>query len=543
MSKELAELLLEHGPQLSGPLCGLLAQKKGLSADAARQRLARRRSPVKFLTLPFAKRARFFYVDSQFGSPQFWTRLSEALESNGGAYSRLIKALNARGGIIPLSHLAAAAATSADRKQIAAPEMVERLVEVRLVEEITLPGIGPCLAYAKGASYIDELVPDAKARLVCESVLLESVKDWAAKLGLGSYGSFMLRGESQSAPMVSKFAWDMTAPSYLAHLADWSDKPKPGFLAVDVLLKQHVELADVQPFLYKCTSLRKVSRARCLYIFIAHRYSLEALNALRAAGIVPATVVSLFGKEVAEALLTLASVLREAAGTVKDVEKFELLFTTLGRSEGAAGRLRGALFEFIVAAVVRIQKGDAVPDMNKIYREQGKDVAEVDVRSIANGTGRFIECKGLLPGHLLDDAEVDKWLKRRIPVVRKHTVANPEWANLKCVFEMWLTGELSQTGKSLVEEAKKAASEGKKQTIEVYGPREIEEMIENTGDKNLLKVFRDHFLNAPLANLAELGNPVSKRRINQFDRAPLTGNSGADNNRHSQEENTPGHSI
>lgn len=44
-------------------------------------------------------------------------------------------------------------------------------------------------------------------------------------------------------------------------------------------------------------------------------------------------------------------------------------------------------------------------------------------------------------------------------------------------------------------------------------------MVKKTCDKNLLKVLREHFLNAPLAIPVSLGNPVSKRRITPFDRA------------------------
>lgn len=520
MDNEIAELLKRLGPLLSGRLTEALVQEKGVSPAAARQRLQRHSSPVKHLELPFAKRARFFYLQQQYGTPLFWQRLGEALEANEGAYSRVIKALNARGGIIPLAHLSAAAACSDGEKQLSASEVVKRLTDARLVEEINLPGIGPSLAYAKGASYIDDALPEVRARLICEAVLLDSVKEWAAKLGLGSFQSFRVRGSSlHSIPMVSVFAWDMTAPSYLAHLANWSgSEPKPGFLTVDLLLKPEVELSDISPFLYKCASMSKVGSARCLHFFIAHLYSQEALNEVRRAGVVPATVESLFGTEVAKALLQLAQVLREAAAESIDLEKFDYLFRTLGKIEGAAGRLRGALFEFLVATVVRIQKGDAVPQMNRIYRQDGKDAAEVDVCSIGNGTGRFIECKGYIPGHFLPDDEMHAWLTKRIPLVRKQTLENLEHSNLKFVFEMWLTGELTDTAKEMLKSAQERASGGTKYSIEFYGPKEIEAMVKKTGDKNLLKVLRDHFLNAPLAIPVSLGNPVSKRRITPFDR-------------------------
>lgn len=361
MDNLLAVFLGKHGPQLSGPLAEALAVDLGISATAARQRLARHAYPVKRLNLPFAKGALFYYVAQQFGTDLFWKRLGDALESNNGAYSRVVRALSARGGIIPLSHFAAAVGCSSGQRQLSADEVFRRLLDVRLVEELEIPGLGQSVAFAKGATFIDDELPSIKARLICEDVLLEHIKEWAAKLGLGSFHSFQLRGGSVNAvPNVSSIAWDMTAPSYLTHLANWSGpKPKPGFLTVDLLLKTEITASDIAPFLYKCTTLRKSSSARCLHFFVAHHYSEKALHEIKRAGVVPATISSLFGTEVAKALLELANVLREAAARSVDLGKFDELFRRLGKVEGASGRLRGALFEFLVAEVVRAQCGDA----------------------------------------------------------------------------------------------------------------------------------------------------------------------------------------
>lgn len=57
-----------------------------------------------------------------------------------------------------------------------------------------------------------------------------------------------------------------------------------------------------------------------------------------------------------------------------------------------------------------------------------------------------------------------------------------------------------------------------KYSIEFYGPPEIETMVKKSVDKNLLKVLRDHFLNALLAIPDSIGNPVSRGRITPFAR-------------------------
>lgn len=163
------------------------------------------------------------------------------------------------------------------------------------------------------------------------------------------------------------------------------------------------------------------------------------------------------------------------------------------------------------------QTDTAALEMNKIYRTEGKTVAEVDVRAIArNRLGRFIECKGLLPGNSVDDDDVYAWLNRRIPLVRTKTLENPELQNIKFKFEMWLTGKLSEKAQAMVSAAQ--AQAGKKYTIDVYGPEKIEDIVKNECDDNLLKILRDHFLRAPLAIPDEFGNEVSKRRITLFEK-------------------------
>lgn len=519
MTDELAAYLLDQGPQMSGAVAAALAAAHGISATAARKRIERRSSSVRVLDLQFPRGAQFLYVDSHYGSPRFWRSLAEALVNSNGAYARAIWALIARGGVMPLAFFASAAGASSGQRQLSGDAVYGRLVSTGLLQELEVPGLGTCVAFAKGEPYIDELLAPVRARLIAETVLLQSVQEWAAKLGLGSFHSFKLRSDVPgAAPTVGTFEWDLSAPSFLGPLATWgdADKPKPGFLVVDVLLTDVVGADDVRPFIYKCISLRQLRKVgRCLQFFVAHRYSKDALDMIRRAGIVPATPESLFGTDVARALMELSTTLTEAATRSVDPEKFAELFERLGKVEGAAGTLRGALFEFVVAEVVRRTTPNVDVTMNKIYREGGKDVAEVDVRAIIKDREiRFIECKGLLPGSQLSDKEVDDWLTKRIPLVRKHTLGNTELQHLKLKFEMWLTGELSPDARKKIEAAQQAVSP-RKYTIKVVNAAELERLVRETNDASLRKVVTQHFLQHPLAVPDDAVNPLFKRQISQ----------------------------
>lgn len=523
MTVEISGLLAANGPMTSGALAAALAANFSISPAAARKRIERRAPPVRAVKLVLPRGAQFLYLESQYGSSKFWSRLAEALVDGNGAYARAIRALTARGGIIPASHFAAAAGASSGQRQIPGDEVVKRLVDADLLQIVEMPGLGSCVAFARGEPYIDDRFPEVRARLIAEKVLLQSIQEWAAKLGFGSFHSFRLRAsEIDSTPAVGQFAWDLTAPSFLGPLTNWSDsaKPKPGFLVVDVLLTEVVGVADVSPFLYKCTSLRQFRGVgRCLQFFVANRYSQDALNQIRRAGIVPATPEALFGTEVAKALLTLLRTLSEAADKAVDPVKFSELFERLGKAEGAVGTLRGALFEYVVAEVVRQLEPPADITMNKIYREGGKDVAEVDVLLIVkNRYIRFIECKGLLPGNLLSDEEVEKWLNKRIPVVLAQTRRDNALSKLEHRFELWVTGELTAAAKDMIAAAQ-ARAELKGYSIHMFYAADIDQQVSLIRDPSLRKVVEQHFLRAPMAFPEAAINPLSKRSIpqNQFD--------------------------
>ncbi|SIN80359.1 hypothetical protein [Paraburkholderia phenazinium] len=515
MRDHVLELLSSEGPQLSGQLAVGLEKWLGITPAAARKKVERRSKSVRELKLPFARKAKFLYTAAQYGSDKFWRRLAEALEEGNGAYARVIRALRARGGLLPLAHLASAAGISSGDRQISFERVWQDLVATELFQTIEVPGLGECFAFAKKDASLEELLPEVRARLIAETVLLQSVQDWAARLAFGSYGTFKQRSNQQgAAPTVSIFQWDLTAPSYVSALATWSNgRPNPGFMVLDVLLKEEVGLSDLLPFIYKCKTLRQVHKTRTLQFFVAHQYSREALDAIRREGIIPATTESLFGTDVARALMELTATLAQVATQAIDPEKFSRLFEKLGKVEGAAGTLRGALFEFVVADVMRRSVAGASIDMNKIYRKDGKDIAEVDVRVVVPRQEiRFIECKGLIPGNLLPDNEIEAWLTKRIPNVRKQTNDNPEFQNLKLTFELWLTGELSAEAQRRIAEVQ-ATVRPNLYTVKVMLARDIEESVKRFPD--LQGVVKQHFLEHPTAAPIDVINPVSKRKISQ----------------------------
>lgn len=507
-------ILRSVGPCLSTDLAQHLVAGEGLKPEAARKRISRSIPGVKKLAyLTFPRNARFVYLQEQYGAPWFWDALVRALLETSPAYGGAIAALQQRGGLMPKPHFLIACGSPLAQKRHLSPQTVlDRLTKAKLLDEIDVPGLGPCVARAQEGSFYADLVPALQARLVVEDILLKAVRGWARSLGMVSYDKAKIRDEGPELPKVGTFAWDLSAPSYLGGLVEREQggTPKPGFLVCDIVLDHKVTAAGIAPFLQKCKTLRHLKNVgRCLQLFVAENYSPEAFQLARAQGIMPGTPATLFGDEVAAALVQLSLVLRQAAG-LGDVKLFDQLFDGLKRIEGAATNLRGALFEFWAAEVVRQTFGAAHIRMNRMFIE-GAAKAEVDVQAtVAAREIRFYECKGYQPGSLVPDKYVTRWLETSIPLVYKQALANPEWKGRTFHFEWWSTGRLSPEAIAEIEKAK-ATIRPTRYTIDYVDAGGLTALAKATNDRALIDALRQHFLDHPMAQIARA--EAKKRRL------------------------------
>lgn len=72
MSDLVKDFLQNHGPCLSSELADYLVQTLKISPDAARKRVSRLADNVRRLGyVTFPRRARFMYLEQQFGSPVY----------------------------------------------------------------------------------------------------------------------------------------------------------------------------------------------------------------------------------------------------------------------------------------------------------------------------------------------------------------------------------------------------------------------------------------------------------------------------------------
>lgn len=492
----LADTLKTLGPCLSTDLTDYLVTHLGLSQQAARQRVSRGGLRVKRLAhLPFGRGVKFLYHEDDFASPLYWENLYKAIFTVNGPYARALGAVQARGAV-PLEHFkGSCGAPIAQKKQISARTLLDRMVSANVLVEKPLPGLGLCVmtkeTYERYQNQLDKLAAATRSRLIAENILLDSVREWLRRLAIVSFNTVRTRGPDM--PRVGTFNWDLTAPSYLTSVITRhkGEGIKPGYVVCDILLIDHAQLKHVEPFLHKVRSLNALKNiGRTMFILVAHSYDEEAFRALRSAGIMPATPKSLFGEDIATGFRELIQTLKEAAKGVVDPVKFDQLFSTFGKLEGAVGNMRGAFFELLVAEVVRKTAAGQVK-LNKICKGADGD-AEVDVYHLNEGiTAQMIECKGVAPDTFVDDEAVGLWLSTRITRVRHH-LQSLGWSDPLPRFELWTSGALSTQAHARVEKTRLANA--KKFELLVVEGDALRALVKGLNDKALLNTFEQHFL-------------------------------------------------
>ncbi|PYF82453.1 hypothetical protein DFP75_103281 [Marinomonas alcarazii] len=495
MKNSVEKYLLENGPSLSSEISEHLVKQHGISAVAARQRVSREGKKAIRLDLSFPRRARFLYLRDQSGKGIFWNRLESALLNTNSAYGYALQALEERGGIMPRNHFEIACGSPIrQQKHLSSSIILKRLQDTNLIKEIEVKGIGLCIYKGIHFNHVESLIPNMKARLLAEDMILRAFSDWLRKMGFVAYNQVRIRSDIKN-PNISTTAWDLAGPSYLSPLVTFKSdgKPNPGFIACDILLTDEVSLIGIKPFLLKLNSLRSLKKVgKQLCFFVANTFHQEAFNKLKSEGISPTTVSTLFGNDVRSSLLELIRLLSDTALQVVAPEKIDKIFSSLGKIEGSAGQLRGAFFEYIVAEAMRAESHQIM--LNRLCQTV-IGPKEADVICVTNHSIKFIECKGYNPNKRVTLDEVNYWLNEQIPVFRTFSLTHPDWKNTDLIFEFWTTGTYELDALKRLEEASKNTT---KYIINFKDNVQVHKTINNTKNSALIKTFSDHFYSHPM---------------------------------------------
>lgn len=507
MPNEIQSLLQDFGPGLTSDLISVLVEN-GLSSAAARKRIQRAEDDYSRMAgLRFEKNARFIYLTEQYGSRQFWDKFEKACYGSGKSYWGALTTLKAKGGVVPLSHFPRVAGTPAARKgQLSPARVLERLKAVNVLEEFE-EGERAYVRYRPFFLGIENMAVSL-ANEIAEDVALEGIKDWARRIGFGSFGKFAIRGDEQP-PQVAGITWDLTAPSYIRPLVSVSQKGvKPGFLVCDISLFGSIERPEAEAFLRKCDlASAPVGMPPIMPMIVGHVFSTDALELLKGKGILAITLRNLFGEELAQALRELVVMLTDM-GARASVNPDHLLkvMNSLTQIEGGSSNLRGALFELVIGSLVKdvengyLKTGDRRQDL-----VSGRK-AEIDVQLDRGEQAGVlvIECKAKNANSRVSESDIRKWYGDRVPLIYSILTNGGSYKGKPFRFELWSNGDFSASGlKWLTEQP--LVMDG--YTVGWRDGKALKQYADKAKNTSLRTMLNDYYFHSPLRRVT--ANPSS----------------------------------
>ena len=229
---------------------------------------------------------------------------------------------------------------------------------------------------------------------------------------------------------------------------------------------------------------------------MAESFTGEALTLCHKAGIIPGTPSNLFGNKVGAAIMALTATLKNAAGiAINNPEKLYTLLDSLSEIEGAAGNMRGILFELIVVHLAKKTFGGGLEMGISAKHAKTGESADIDVQCVTEDRIRLIECKGRAPGGTVALSEVEHWLKK-LPVFQSHLSRMPHLSERHQEYMIWTTGTFEPDAITFLEVEKLKRT---KRPISWKDGSDVRQLARDARLKVLGKAMDEHFLRHPLS--------------------------------------------
>jgi hypothetical protein len=493
---DIITFLVRNGPCRSSKIAAELQSLLGISSENARQKIARSGGKIKKFPYPLLpNRESFVYLEEQRTTEDFWIQFLNDLRETNSIYGFTLDSLIAKGGIIKASEFAViSGAPLALKGQVASQRVSQMLIGAGAIRQETIDN-DECFVINR-PELCDVDYPGYRPKQMVERIILETLKDWSKKMGLASYNLITIRPGDGKTRTVGAFQWDLSGPSYLLPLR--KEDSKPGFLVADVFTGSTLNEHSINYIIRKSQLLKaSIKGIRFLPILLADSFTGPALTKGRKEGIILATPENIFGSSAARGLQNLLDTLKNAAAIASaNPDRLLKLIDQLKDIEGAAGNLRGILFELISAYIAKVQGGSIEFGINAKDPDIGKS-ADIDVFRIVNKAECVaIECKGKMPGGSVSKEEVEDWLKR-LPIFIAHLRDDKRFAEAKISFELWTSGSFQPNAIELLE---KEQIRRKKNPIKWLNGTEVFNISNTAKEKRINDTLKEHFLKHPLAN-------------------------------------------
>jgi len=246
-------------------------------------------------------------------------------------------------------------------------------------------------------------------------------------------------------------------------------------------------------------------------MLIADGFTPEALRACRSRGIMATRPETMFGQDVARALIDLFETLSNAAAMAAGRhERIENLFHRLSAIEGSAGNLRGALFELLVGHMVRSVEGGSIDIGVLVADPIARQRAEIDIRLVKERVVIIYECKGYQPSSVVRQEEVEEWLTKRVPIINNSHRREERFSDSRLRFEFWTCGTFDVEA---VDFMKKAVAKTSKYDIAWKDGAAVREYAKLIKAPGIRKILDEHYFEHPLSGLSDTGRPGDRNGV------------------------------
>ena len=450
----------------------------------------------KLTKIRFKHNDQFLYLPNEYRSSRFFQNLLAAFDEKDSAYGLAVNSLIARDGLLPKPYFDIISGSPVlMKRQLNSGSVLQRLTEIGMVEIVDHADLGECVSLTSALGDVSPLLRPSsfRSRILAEDILLTGLQEWIRNLGLGSYNKVRTRN-LKAQPQFGQFKWDVSAPSYIHPLTRYdrtTSKLKPGFIVADVLLGQDVAPEHLRYFLKKNALMRSQrTAAPFLSFFIGERFTKDAFETGRKAGLILATTENLFGREVASGLAELIRVLNNAATSVTaNPDLIEKLFSKLDAMRGVELNVRGALFELLYARCLD-KDGWHIPSMNQQIKDPiSGGLAEIDILALRGNALLVCECKGYLKNEVTE-GEVERWINTGIPRIRNFLLQQQNFKHLDMGFRFCTTSRFRPEALKLLE---KHGSGVKKYSVHWMERTDLQTYISDMKDGHLLKLLQQYY--------------------------------------------------
>ncbi len=468
---------------LSGQLAEHLVSTQNLTETTARKRIERLQSPIHKLKGLFADNQSFIYHSDNYNNQEYFECLELAFEKSAKRCYAVIVAINYSHGII--SKIDLPNFTFSPKTKIKGhllySTLIDKLKQTKVLldydeehytlNNFLLKDIEPNFRHYKSIQFVKDLV-------------INQFANWSKNIGLCSFKT----GETNKE--VGGFQFAFASPSYINGLVQYKDNsPKPGFVVADILIGNSTTGKQIDFFLQKINAIRASNPSTKLFpVLILDRVEVTALNKLKKAGVLIATIREIFGESYNELLKNLINTITNAGVILKkDPESYLALMAQLTKLiNGKTNNLRGDLFELAVGYYYGKQC-QSLDIGKKVRIYDDIKVREIDVLANYENEIRVVECKGY--NYPIDKEYVEKYLSDKIPAVRKWL--ERFYPNKKQVFEIWSTGGFDTEATELLAKAK---NNTKKYGIDFLDKTQILERASQLQSTKFTEILKDYYL-------------------------------------------------